>query len=352
MRRILSASLTLLGLCLILIDSTAVSADVVKYAVSGTIDENQDATLYPGISVGDSFSGFFAYDDSIVGVKSGSPIGDVYSFQHPGGWLGASFTVNGQTFQGNTGGSPYSPQLFDDFFATDSLVYLQEAVPLAGHEGTNFRVHAEFVGPTTMFSIPGNDPVNLPGTMTLGDWTTKREVKFGVSTSTGVMQFIRGEIDVMETFTGGDYNMDGSVDQADVDLQSAAMKDASPDLLLFDENDDGLVNFDDRLIWIRDHANSWVGDSDLDHEFGSGDLVTVFTAGEYETGQMATWAEGDWDGNMLFDSSDLVAAFTDGGYEQGPPMMVPEPSGMALSLICLTAFCLRLSRSRRTLSGR
>ena len=61
-----------------------------------------------------------------------------------------------------------------------------------------------------------------------------------------------------------------------------------------------------------------MGDSNLDGEFNSSDFVFVFTAGKYETGEAATWGEGDWDGNQLFESTDFVAAFSAGGYEVGP----------------------------------
>ena len=114
------------------------------------------------------------------------------------------------------------------------------------------------------------------------------------------------------------------------------MKDPNPDLATFDENGDQVVDSADRLIWVKDHANSWLGDSNLDQEFNSGDLVAVFTAGKYELDEMAGWAEGDWDGDMRFGSGDLVAAFTDGGYELGPPAAaVPEPSAVVLGLLGL-----------------
>jgi hypothetical protein len=60
------------------------------------------------------------------------------------------------------------------------------------------------------------------------------------------------------------------------------------------------------------------GDSNLDREFNSSDLVMVFVEGKYETGEAAGWEQGDWSGDGLFDSNDLVHAFTNGNYEQGP----------------------------------
>jgi hypothetical protein len=140
---------------------------------------------------------------------------------------------------------------------------------------------------------------------------------------------------------GGDYNNDGVADVLDIDLQANAMKTPDQNLDVYDENGDGMVDGADRQIWIKTHARggvgTWVGDSDLNGEFNSGDLVAVFAAGKYETGEMATWAQGDWDGDMAFGSGDLVAAFSDGGYELGsfPPAVaaVPEPSSLVLALL-------------------
>ena len=118
--------------------------------------------------------------------------------------------------------------------------------------------------------------------------------------------------------TPGDYNADGLVDTADIDLQAMAMQEANPDLGTFDENADGLVNDADRIIWVQDHAKTWFGDANFDGSFSTDDLVAVFAAGKYETTQPAIWSEGDWTGDLVFDSGDLVAAFSDGGFELGP----------------------------------
>jgi PEP-CTERM motif len=146
--------------------------------------------------------------------------------------------------------------------------------------------------------------------------------------------------------TTGDYNGDGVLDAADMDLQAAEMKKdpADQDLAKFDHNGDGVINvgsagpdesaWGDRLIWIRNLRQTSVGDSNLDDVFNSGDLVVVFGQGKYETGEMATWVQGDWDGNMLFNTSDLVFAFSDGGYSAAAgPAAVPEPSSLALVLL-------------------
>ncbi len=133
----------------------------------------------------------------------------------------------------------------------------------------------------------------------------------------------------------GDYNGDDVVDVYDIDLQAEAMADPQPDLKTFDENNDGVVDKTDRLIWVHDHAATWVGDANFDGQFNSGDLVVALAAGTYEADIFASWGTGDFDGNRRFDSSDLVEALADGGYEQGPrPAVsaVPEP----LSWVTLT----------------
>ena len=87
------------------------------------------------------------------------------------------------------------------------------------------------------------------------------------------------------------------------------MNTPTENLETFDENNDGQVDFDDRVIWVDSHKGTWMGDSNLDGEFSSGDLVQVFAGGLYEKDEMALWGQGDWNGDMRFGSGDLVAAF-------------------------------------------
>jgi hypothetical protein len=129
----------------------------------------------------------------------------------------------------------------------------------------------------------------------------------------------------------GDFNGNGLLDAGDLDLLSGGMKGNDPS---FDLNGDNVVDIRDRLRWVNDLKRTYMGDSNLDMEFNSSDFVLVFTAGKYETGEMATWDQGDWSGDMLFNSSDFVLAFQQGGYELGPrPAGVPEPSCIALALL-------------------
>ena len=138
----------------------------------------------------------------------------------------------------------------------------------------------------------------------------------------------------------GDYNLNGLLDAGDLDMQAVAIA-GEQHPAEFDLNEDGLVNFNDRQMWVDDLKNTWIGDANLNGEFNSGDMVQVFVRGLYETGQPAGWEDGDWNGDTVFGSGDMVSAFVGGGYELGlkpggPNLAisaVPEPSSVLLALL-------------------
>lgn len=137
----------------------------------------------------------------------------------------------------------------------------------------------------------------------------------------------------------GDFNGNGQRDADDLDLLATGMMTND---LAFDLDGDGDTDIDDRRFWIEDLANTFFGDSDFNGEFNSSDFVAVFVPAKYETGQPATWTEGDWNGDKVFGSSDFVTAFQGQGYESGPRegglQLVPEPNAVALlwmGIVCL-----------------
>ena len=147
----------------------------------------------------------------------------------------------------------------------------------------------------------------------------------------------------------GDYDASGQLDSADLDLQAIAIA-GGQNPLAYDLNDDKLVNFADRQVWVDTLKRTWIGDANLDGEFTSSDMVQVFVRGKYETNANAGWEDGDWNADLKFGSGDMVAAFAAGGYEQGKRPaaavnVVPEPHGVVLALLGLAGL-LGLTRRR------
>jgi hypothetical protein len=116
--------------------------------------------------------------------------------------------------------------------------------------------------------------------------------------------------------TVGDFNGDLLVDADDLQLLCAALQ-AGLQHDLYDLTRDSQVDQDDLLYLVEDLLGTSIGDANLDGRFDSSDLVVVFQAGVYESGQpgSADWFTGDWTCDGFFDTSDLVFAFARGDYE-------------------------------------
>lgn len=145
---------------------------------------------------------------------------------------------------------------------------------------------------------------------------------------------------------GGDFDHDGVITATDKDMLTAVIANGSDDIL-FDVDNNSVVDFEDLVVMVHDIANTYFGDANCDGEFNSTDLIRVFQAGKYETGDAAVWSMGDWNGDGLFTSTDLVIAFQDGGYEQGPRAAVasvPEPASIVLTLMGMGLLLVRARR--------
>ena len=132
----------------------------------------------------------------------------------------------------------------------------------------------------------------------------------------------------------GDVNNDGQFNVADIDELHRGIREGLTGER-YDVNGDGSINSGDRDYLVNVIAKTYVGDSDLNGVFDSGDFVAVFQAGEYEDGidGNSTWATGDWNGDTEFNTGDFVDAFQAGGYEAGPRAAVaavPEPGSLVL----------------------
>ncbi len=133
----------------------------------------------------------------------------------------------------------------------------------------------------------------------------------------------------------GDFNASGALDVADINALAAAVR-AGSNEAKYDVTGDSKVDATDHTSWVKDLKKTWVGDADLNGEFNTGDFISVFQAGRFETGQEAGWGEGDWNGDNLFNTTDFIAAFQDGGFEQGPRAAVsavPEPATAGLLVL-------------------
>ncbi|MCA9213752.1 MAG: hypothetical protein KDB27_11835, partial [Planctomycetales bacterium] len=151
----------------------------------------------------------------------------------------------------------------------------------------------------------------------------------------------------------GDFDRNGSLDVSDINQLSLGIAEHNAD---FDINRDGSVDQGDLLDWVHGLKRTWIGDSNLDGEFNSSDLVQLFQAGHFEDGiaMNSGWTQGDWNGDSEFDTGDLVFAFQDGGYERGRRgvQAVPEPSTHVsiVALVGLIVICGHRSRCRRALT--
>ena len=168
---------------------------------------------------------------------------------------------------------------------------------------------------------------------------------FGAKTLSANLADYREAILSHSEYQIGDFDSDGRLTRNDIDLLTGVMLSGvvPPS---FDLNDDLTIDQDDRQVWVEDLAFTFFGDSNLDGQFNSNDLVVVFQHAGYEDGIAgnASWLTGDWNGDREFDSSDLVLAFQGCSYEQGARdrsgggdgvIVVPEPSALPLALIAI-----------------
>ena len=157
----------------------------------------------------------------------------------------------------------------------------------------------------------------------------------------------------------GDFNFDGALDIDDIEQLSHAIADDNKSSR-FDLNGDDATNQLDLTYWVEVLANTYLGDTNLDGEFNSQDLIAVFQAGEYEDDLIgnSSWGSGDFNADREFDTTDMLGVFQSGGFGKGPritALLVPEPStpyaslGGTLAVIASIRSLVRRDRSKNKL---
>jgi hypothetical protein len=156
--------------------------------------------------------------------------------------------------------------------------------------------------------------------------------------------------------SAGDFNNDYVLDETDIDaLTEAVIGSTGPlpdEYRGFDLDFDGAITSGDRQVWVNSIKHTYFGDANLDGQFNTADLITIFRAGEYldDKPGNSTWATGDWNGDGDFTHSDLVTAFIDGGYGLGQRASVnavPEPAAFPLLIAAWLAVVVRRRQARR-----
>jgi hypothetical protein len=130
--------------------------------------------------------------------------------------------------------------------------------------------------------------------------------------------------------TPGDFNADSLLTVEDVDLLSAEIDSPEP-RFWFDLNDDGMVDQDDRPVWVSDLKQTFFGDADLDGQVDAADLNNL--ALSWQASDATSWAQGDFDGDGNVNATDLNSLALNWRKGTAEAAAVPEPSTTTLLMI-------------------
>ena len=172
---------------------------------------------------------------------------------------------------------------------------------------TGFYLQNNFDIPVPLFEVGSPVITTDRGTLQLsGDLLLSPEV---------AVAFFAGDDfrdigDLTLSILAGDVDFDGKLTAADLELIAAAAR-VHDDNTLLDVDGNPHVDGADRSFWIKSIFGTFMGDANLDREFNSSDLITVFTSCEYEDSIVgnSTWTDVDWDGDGDFGTNDLVVSF-------------------------------------------
>jgi hypothetical protein len=134
----------------------------------------------------------------------------------------------------------------------------------------------------------------------------------------------------MRGVLAGDFDLNGLLQAADIDLLSTATRSGVLNLN-FDLDQNELVNHEDRRVWVEQLFGTLFGDADLNKTVAFADFVAL--SGSF--GGAAGWAQGDFDGDGTATFGDFVILAANFGQSAAPNPAVPEPAGLGLASVSL-----------------
>jgi hypothetical protein len=253
-------------------------------------------------------------------------------------------------------------QLVQNTSVEDSFGYTEYFVPWNNFDATNpehainpeiddlglFHPDAPEDGEEWYFNV-----TRIQSSGLIPAWSSPSGASFMADRPHGILRF-----DGQPNSNTCDLNGDDACDAGDIDALSIAIFSSST-APQFDIDRNGTIDEVDRTMYVEVVLNTWIGDSNLDGEFSTRDLVEVFSVGGYEDDipGNAGWIAGDWSGDLDFTSRDFVEALSRGGFEVGPRAAkagavsaVPEPSALVLLVSAMLTLFGR-QRDGRRLAG-
>ena len=141
-------------------------------------------------------------------------------------------------------------------------------------------------------------------------------------------------------FPPGDFNQDGVLYVDDIDALIAEVRAGTHDLG-FDVTDDGLVDDEDRRVWVEELKGTFFGDCNLDGRVDASDLNDL--ALNWRATATTSWAQGDFNGDHVINATDLndIGVNWRNGVSTAA---VPEPNtglSLILGIMMVSCFCRR-----------
>ncbi|QDU35138.1 hypothetical protein KS4_32180 [Poriferisphaera corsica] len=128
----------------------------------------------------------------------------------------------------------------------------------------------------------------------------------------------------------GDFDGNGQLEAADIDMLYAAITGSSTDMQ-YDVDADNDIDGDDAAFWVQVLKSTEFGDANFDGIIDALDLNVIAVNFNSNTG----WANGDFNGDGVVDALDLNAVAVNFGFNAGASLeavvsAVPEPASLAL----------------------